>query len=227
MDSTVVFNGTYDQSLSRGTAPPDPRFVEPADERLIHFNRAREWAAADLGHDRPVLVQQRPCRLIAAQIRHPLQILRRQSLLRCHHQPRRLKPDRQRCPCLMEHRAGRHTGPATAVVAAMHPRSPGPVTDPSTPWTHEALGPAQPVQVVDTVSVGLEPRPQLRQRTRVILPLDRSINHDHRLQNTPDITAAKWIATISIYPIQEHLGGRSADFSRGEIDDRHRRWFKN
>jgi hypothetical protein len=98
----------------------------------------------------------------------PLQAQRRHAVLARGEQPAGLQPHRQRRSSAIEQRPGRHRRPLAAARALVPPIGHPPAAGMATARTHEALGPAQPVQTVEPVLVGPEPGPELPGRTRIM-----------------------------------------------------------
>jgi hypothetical protein len=80
----------------------------------------------------------------------------------------RPEPHGQRRPAAVEHGPRRDRRPATTGRTPVSTVGEGPPADVPAPRTHESVRPAQPVQVVQAVGIGTEPRPELPGRPRIV-----------------------------------------------------------
>src|SRR5680860_821944 len=127
-------------------------------------------------------MQHRPRGLIRTQLHLSLHLRCRYADLVAHHAPRGREPDRQRRTRLVKDRARRrrHLPLTTATLPAAIRQTPSRGT--RAVRTYESVGPSQPIQVVQTLPVLIEPRPHLRVRSRVITP---SITPETHLTRVP------------------------------------------
>src|SRR5665811_616274 len=109
-------------------------------------------------------MQHRPRGLIRTQLHLSLHLRCRYADLVAHHAPRGREPDRQRRTRLVKDRARRrrHLPLTTATLPAAIRQTPSRGT--RAVRTYESVGPSQPIQVVQTLPVLIEPRPHLRVR---------------------------------------------------------------
>ena len=134
---------------------------------------------------RPQPVQHRPRGLVRADLQRPLHALRRDAVLLGGEQPERHEPHRQRRARPIEDRSRGHRRTRSTRRAPEPPIAQPPATELSAARAHEALRPPQPLQVVQAVSVGHEPRLQLAQRPRIVGPGHRSGDHTAERTSQP------------------------------------------
>jgi hypothetical protein len=113
-----------------------------AEVRLIDFDGAGEAVAPGTDEHRAEPVQHRPGRLIGAELKGPLQALRRDPVLRRRELPAHREPHRERRSAPVEQSASRHSGPLRAACALVSPVCDAPTSSVLTPGTDETLGPA-------------------------------------------------------------------------------------
>jgi hypothetical protein len=107
-----------------------------------------------------VAVQHRPRRLVGAQPQHALKPQRRDAVLLADHLPRDGEPHRQPRAGVLEDRARGARHPPATPSAALHAIRHLPAGLTAAVWAHEAVRPAQPVQLVQTRRIVEEPRAQ-------------------------------------------------------------------
>lgn len=144
---------------------------------LVDFDGAGEPVAPGTDEHRAEPVQHRPGRLVGAELKGPLQALRLDPILRRRELPAHREPRREWRPAPLEQRVCRHGRVPVAAGALVGPIGHGPATRVLTEWANEALRPAQPSNVVETVSVGPEPRLELAGRALVVHSTLGTIDH--------------------------------------------------
>src|ERR1017187_9626247 len=133
--------------------------IQPSVRRpdgLVHFHPAREPITTGSDHRAPQFMQPRPGRPITAQSKDPLQTQRAGAVLLAGHIPHRPKPDRQRLPRVLEHRASRHRGLVVAARTLEQGGTHRPHLATSATWASEALRPPQVEEVLATSLLGRE-----------------------------------------------------------------------
>ena len=144
------------QDLSKRTATWRAR-LWTSEERFVSLDSARQLVSARTDHRAAVAVQHRPGGLGGTDVEHTLQAERGDTLLVARHLPGRGEPHRERGPRPMKDRlCCRRDAPGTA--GARPTTVTKPPADPCTAVrAGEAIGPPQPVQVVEARFVVREP----------------------------------------------------------------------
>ena len=197
---------SYQRLLALLAAAPQPRLLA-ADERLVDLHATRQPLATWSHEHRAQPVQHGPCRLVGADLEGPLQALRREPVLLGGEKPTRHEPHRERGARLVEDGSRRHRCRRAARPAAEPPVAQSPAARLPACRAHEPVRPAQPLQVIQTVGVGAEPRLELAHRTRVIPSRQRRSAHGRR--NYRASGPAKWIPPIPVTPLPA-LRGRAS-----------------
>ncbi len=148
---------------------------------LVDFDGAAEPVAPGTDEHRAEPVQHRPGRLVGAELKGPLQALRRDPVLRRRELPAHREPHRERRPASIEQCACRHGRLLLAARALEAPPDHGPSTRVLALRANEALRPAQPGKVVEAVSIGSEPRLELSGRAWVVHSTLGAIAHPTRV----------------------------------------------
>jgi len=163
---------THQGFLASGTSAAQARLLT-ADVGLVDLDRAGQPVPARAHQHRPQPMQHRPRGRVRADLQRAFQAQRGHPVLAGREQPARLEPHRQWRAPTVEQRPCRHRRAPAARRALVPAVRDQPASRMATPWTHEALRPAQPVQVVQAVRIGDEPRPELTSRPRVVHPRPR------------------------------------------------------
>ena len=142
--------------LAPGPAAAQPRLL-PADIGLVHLHPPGQPVPARAHQHRPQAAQHRPRRLVRADLQRPLQAECRDPVLGRGEQPACGEPHRQRRPRPVEDRARRHRGAPVTTGALIPAIAELPASGITAGRAGETTGPAQPLQVVETVGVGAEP----------------------------------------------------------------------
>lgn len=153
--------------LPLGAATRKPRLL-PADVGLVHLHQARQSVSARTDQNLPQSMQHRPRRHVRADLQRPLQALGRHPVLARREQPARFEPHRQRGTTPIEQRSCRHRDPFPTRRALVAPVADAPSTRVPAGRAHEAIGPPQPFQIIQTVGIGAEPRTELTRRPRIV-----------------------------------------------------------
>ena len=146
------------QDLLAGLPSAAQAVLLATDERLVHLHRAGQPVPARPHQRRPQPVQHRPGRLVRADLQRPLQILGGDPVLGGGEQPAGMEPHSQRRPRLIEDRPCCHRGPPAAVTALHAAVSQPPPAGIPAVRAGEPARPAQPLQIVQAVLIGAEPR---------------------------------------------------------------------
>ena len=123
-------------------------------------------------------MEHRPGGRVRADLEPALEALCGDAILLRSKHPTRREPHGQRRPAPVEERAGRHGRLLLATGALVAPVGPKPAAAVLAPRAHEPLRPAQPVEVVQAVLVGGEPRLELVGRARIVQPAPGVVGHD-------------------------------------------------
>ncbi len=158
----------YQRLLALGSSAAQS-WLLAADVRLVHLHLHRAGQSVSTGahQHRAKPMQHRPRGRVRADLQRPLQAQRGHAVLARGEQPAGLEPHRQRRPSAIEQRPRRHRRPPAAARALVPPIGHPPAAGLATARAHEALGPAEPVQIVEAVLVGPEPGPELPGRARI------------------------------------------------------------
>lgn len=153
------------RSVCRPRTPSSkpPKYVSSTS--TLPVNRSRPGP----NHRSPELVQPGPGRLVAAQPQHPLQSEGTGPVLLARQPVHGAKPIHQRLTRVLEDRARRHRRLATTRLALHEHGSHGPEMTAATARALEALRPSQPVQVVPTRLLGVEPSLEIGQTPGILL----------------------------------------------------------
>ena len=170
------FHGNARQHLlPPRTTAPQPRFLSP-DVGFIHLHRAGQPVPAGADQHRPQSVQHRPRGLVGADLQRPLQAQGGDPVLPGREQPARGEPDGQRRARALKDGARRDRGPAAAARAHDAPVAERPALAVAAARTGEALRPPEPVQIVEAIRIGPEPRLELTHRPRIVLSSARLLH---------------------------------------------------
>lgn len=170
----VEFNRHTDKGfLALGPTTTQPRFLA-ADVGLVDLDGAGQPVPAGPHQDRTQAVQHRPGGRVGADLQGPLQAQRRDAVLLGGEHPAGGEPHRQRRASSVEQGARGHRGPCSTTRALVPSVTDRPAAAMPTAWTNEAVWPAQPLQVVEAVSVSGEPGLELTGRPRIAPARPRS-----------------------------------------------------
>ena len=161
-------DGDDDDGLTSRTATTLAASFLPATERFIDFHLAAEAVATSAHHRCPKAVQHRPGRLVGTEAQEPVQSLGRDAVRRRGHVPGDREPDRERRACAVENGSCGHRHPTPAALAPEPPVTHPPTAGGLAARAHEAVRPAQPLDIVEASLVVGEPRTQLCVATRVV-----------------------------------------------------------
>src|SRR5674536_271213 len=145
--------------LSPGSSPP----MKVSSTSTLPVRRSRPGRAYQ---DRPQAVQHGPSGGVGADLQRPLQAQRRDAVLLRSEHPASGEPHRQRRSPPVEQGARGHRGTRPAAGALVPAITDRPPTGVVAARAHEAVRPAQPLQVV---GVGREPGLELPGRPRVVV----------------------------------------------------------
>ena len=185
--------------LAVGAPSRQPGF-EPADVRFVHLDLAAQEFPIRTNQDRSQPVQHRPSRLVRADLQGALQTQGRDSVFAGGEVPAGSEPDRERRAGSVEDGSRRHRRAAATVRAHEPPVSQPPSTSVAAFRADEPGGPSQPLEVVQAVHVGLEPRLKLTQRTGVVNACARTLHRD-----SMRLAPVKWIAHCRVINRAEKL----------------------
>ena len=161
-------DGHADQDLLALLAATTKAWFLATEVGFVDFDGAAEPVAPGTDEHRAEPVQHGPGRLVGAELKGPLQALRRDPVLRRRELPAHREPHRERRPAPIEQCACRHGRLLLAARALEALPGHGPSTRVLALRTNEALRPAQPGKVVEAVSIGSEPRLELSSRPWVV-----------------------------------------------------------
>ena len=161
--------------LAPGTATAQARLLA-ADVGLVDFHRPGQPDPARPYQHRPQPVQHRPRRLVRADLQRALHAQRGDAVLAASEHPADGKPDSQRRARPVEDRPGRHRGTSVAAGAPEPAITHPPAAGMAAALADEPARPAQPLQVVQAVRIGTEPRLELARRPRVMHAPTRTIH---------------------------------------------------
>ena len=161
-----LYGHAHQGFLTLGPPAGQPRLLT-ADVGFVHLDCAGQPVPAQAHQHRTQPVQHRPRRLVRADLQRPLQAQRRDPVLLRREHPAGREPHGQRGPPPVEQRPGRDRGPRPAACALVAAIGDGPPAEMPAVRADEAFWPAQPVQVVQAVSVRREPGLELPRGTRV------------------------------------------------------------
>lgn len=137
------------------------RWFPTVDVGFVDLRRAGQPGPARTHQHRSQPMQHRPRGRIRTDLQRTLKTQRGQAVLLRGEHPAGLEPHRQRRPTTIEHRARRDRCPRMARRAPVPTIGDRPAADVPAARAHEAVRPAQPVQIVQAVRVGSEPRPEV------------------------------------------------------------------
>ena len=167
---------------------------------LVDFDGAGEPVAPGTDEHRAEPVQHRPGRLVGAELKGPLQALRRDPILRRRELPAHREPHREWRPAPVEQRVCRHGRVPVAAGALAAPPGHDPATRVLAPRADEALRPAQPREVVEAVGIGSEPRLELSGRAWVVHSTLGAVDHPSRLVDSDGYP----VPAFGVMPVREH-----------------------
>ena len=136
---------------------PRSPFSMPPIRVAPDLRKTAQLLGAGAHHCGAVAVQHRPRRLVGAQPQYALKPQRRDAVLLADHLPGGGEPHRQRRAGVMEDRARGARHPPATPSAGLHAIRHLPAGLTAAVWAHEAVRPAQPVQIVQTRRIVGEP----------------------------------------------------------------------
>jgi hypothetical protein len=164
----LAFDSYSHQDLLALGPPAAQAGLLAAEEGLIHLDGAGEPVPPGSDENRAKPVEHRPRRLVRADVEPPLQAQRRDPIRLGGEQPTRREPHGERCPPAVEERACRRRSASTAARALVAAISHCPAVGGPTLRADEALGPTDPLQVVQAVGITGEPGLELAHRPRIV-----------------------------------------------------------
>lgn len=161
-------HGHHHVSLAGRAAAPFPACFDATDEGLVDLDVAAEQVLRGAAHRGAQLVAHRPGGLIRPEPEQWLKRCGTDAVLRDGHQPGGLEPHRQRRAGVLEDRAGEYPDSLAAACARPASGRQSPALLAAAVRAAEAVGPPQPVQVVQACRVVREPGAHRGEVARVV-----------------------------------------------------------
>ena len=192
-------NGHRHERLPCGT-PSSLAGFDATDEHLVDLDLSGKRFAGWTYHGRPQAMQHGPGRLVRTEAQEPMQRLGRYAVLCRGHIPGSSEPNREGRACAMEDCPGGDRHPASTGCAPKPAIAHPPTARGFAARADEAVGPAKPLEVVETCRIVREPRQQIRIAARVIAPRPKTGSRflcwgRHPLYIV--LTALRWIPLLS------------------------------